>query len=225
MLPEYKQCTCKLHIQGHELMAREIILPMPPSENDRLEVNWDGVKNYSFGGFYSNSKRTKKGVLRNSTQYNRWLHLAASMLRKGQLPKLEGEVVVFVTLVFPDFRKRDADNRLKALFDSFTQSGHLIEDDSKIVLHTVEKRVVPRKEFVMAYVFERSQMPDLGIELADSYLQTKAKEMLVVAMPSVVRRSTPTTVGERTEQRLEEVRLQNNSTVQDENENITSELD
>lgn len=225
MLPEYKQCDCKLHIQGHELMAREVILPMPPSENERLEVNWDGVKNYSFGGYYANAKRTKKGVLRNSSMYNRWLHLAASMLKKGHLPKLEGEVVVFVTLVFPDFRKRDADNRLKALFDAFTQSGHLIEDDSKIVLHTVEKRVVPSKSFVIAYVFERSKMPDLGIELADSYLQAKAKEMLDVAMPSVVRRSAPTTVGERTEQRLEEVRVQDNSLVQDQNKDVSSELD
>lgn len=222
MLPEYKQCICKLHIQGKEIMAREIILPMPPSENDRLEVNWSGVNSYSLGTYYANSKRTKRGVLKNSTQYNRWLHLASSMLRKGQLPVIKGDVVVFVTLVFPDFKKRDADNRLKALFDSFTQSEHLIEDDSKITLHTVEKRVVPKKEFVIAYVFERSLLPELGIELAESYLQEKSKEMLDVAMPSVVRRSAPSSVGERTKKRLEEVGVQNSSSIQDKDSNVHS---
>jgi crossover junction endodeoxyribonuclease RusA len=54
-------------------------------------------------------------------------------------PMFDGELIVEITLFFPDNRRRDIDNYSKILLDALT--GIVWKDDSQIVRATVEKKV------------------------------------------------------------------------------------
>lgn len=54
-----------------------------------------------------------------------------SCLRDGT-PRLEGELTFEAAVFFPDHRRRDLDNILKALLDAFEHAG-IYHDDSQIV--------------------------------------------------------------------------------------------
>lgn len=162
----YGQCNCTLNIFGKEVKGRQVILPLPPTENRRLEVT--AVSNF-VSTYYAGAR--KKRVVHNSTQYARWLQAAATLLRKGKLPPYTEPVCVFITVVFPDNRVRDAQNREKALFDTMEKSGCLIDNDTNIYFHTTSKKIVKGKSFVLAYVFPASQMPVNPFEVSDAALQ------------------------------------------------------
>lgn len=165
----FGQKTVTIKLNGKEIAGREVILPLPPSVNQKTTVNWSAIKNQFAGGYYS-SFRSKKGCIKNTTAYNRWINAARCLLRKGHLPVIEKPVCCFVTIVFKDYRIHDGDNRLKALFDAGTKSECLYKDDSLIKFFSVDTRVVPEKEFVVMHVIELEELGKLPFQLGDQYL-------------------------------------------------------
>lgn len=179
MLDQFGQWKTNVLIQDKRIEGRLVVLPMPPSENERLAVNWAKAKEVIAGGYYSslNTKRTKRGAVTLSKVYKSWKCASINLLKKGKFEKLTGPLAVFVIEVFPDNRRRDTDNRLKGLFDAMTECEHLIEDDSQIVLHTVEKRVISKKMFCVAFVLPREELPQLWIEVKQEWLEGIAKKI------------------------------------------------
>lgn len=167
MLNNYGQRECTVTIQGKQVKGREVILPIPPSENTRVTPN--------FACMYANSK--KKGALKNSTDYNRWINASRNLLRKGKLPIIKGNVTAYVTLVFPDNRTRDADNRLKGLFDSWTKSECLIEDDRFIDTVILNKKVIKGQSFCLSFVMSSDELSDLGLTLNKDYLDSVCERL------------------------------------------------
>ena len=173
-LSEYGQRMVLIHIGGEKIRGREIILPMPPSENDRLELDYQGAK-AMFNGYYRNSRKTKKrGIFRNSTSYNRWINAARLALRRGKLPAIADPVAVLLTVVFPDNKRRDAQNREKAFFDALTQSECVYNDDVQVEMHSTTKKIIKDQSFVLAYVFKLSDMPSNDLQVNDDYLNEVA---------------------------------------------------
>ena len=159
----YGQWECTITIADKKIYARQIVLPMTPSENERLSPMFARGKSIS--------------RLRNSTKYNRFLNVCQTFLRKGRLPIMEGDLAVFVTEVFPDNRKRDVDNRIKALFDIFTKSEHLITDDSQIVTLKVDKFVIQNYNFIIAFVVKSDDLPTKYFSLDKSFLQDLGRKI------------------------------------------------
>lgn len=175
MLEYFGQWETNVTIQGTKVKGRLVVLPMPPSENERLVTNWAKAKEVVAGGYYKDfGGKSKRGAVTNSKIYNQWKHASATLLKKGNFPMLNGEIAVIIVEVFPDKRRRDIDNRVKGLFDAMTQSGHLFADDSQIVLQTVEKKVISKKSFIMAFVLEKKDIPPLWINVNDSFLSNIA---------------------------------------------------
>lgn len=168
-LSAYGQRMVEITIGDHKVRGREIVLPMPPSENDRLELDYQGAK-AMFNGYYRNSTRHKRGIFKNTTAYNRWINAARLALRRGKLSAYEAPVCVLLTVVFPDNRRRDPQNREKAFFDALTQSECVYKDDVQVALHLTEKRVIAGKSFVLAYVFALSELPQNDLAVNQDYL-------------------------------------------------------
>lgn len=141
----FGQREVRIKLFGEWVDGREIILPLPPSENIRLEGSVvpykakDGRKHHSVR-------------FHNSRTYNQWLDYARHALMKNKLPQYEEPVCVFTTVVFPDNRRRDNQNREKPLFDALTQSGCVYQDDCLIKQHFTREEVIKGKTFVLAYV-------------------------------------------------------------------------
>ncbi len=111
-------------------MTREFELPWPPSVNHyyrhvgpRVLISRDG-------------RRYREAVV--------------SRLAADRAERFSGPVEMLIELYPPDFRRRDADNSLKCLLDTFTHGG-LYDDDSQIRKLTVVKRE-PMPPDGMAYV-------------------------------------------------------------------------
>ena len=173
----YGQTLCRITIGEKVINARQIILPLPPSENDRLEVDFGAVKSF-LGSYYSRSQRHKrKGLMKNSTNYNRWLQAATTLLKKGKLPQMLGPVCVLLTVVFPDNRVRDAQNREKPTFDCMQYSECLIENDVNVTFHCTDRRVIKGKAFILAYVFPRDALENNPFIVNEDYLQSIAEKI------------------------------------------------
>lgn len=156
----YGQHEVILSLHDKEVKAREIILPLPPSDNEHLEVNWPVVNSW----YKNSSKRAYGGkVLKNSTKYNRWIDFVASMLKKGKLPPLEDELFALITVVVSNKRRTDSANREKALFDGIQKSGCVYLDDSQVVGHQNMKTIVGGKNFVVVYIL---RVKDIKIHYA-----------------------------------------------------------
>lgn len=173
--PCYGQKVVRVHVGEDSCEARQIVLPMPPSENERITINYAGLRESmeQYG-----RKRSKRGIFCNTKEYNAWLNLASHQLRKGLLPALQNDVAVFMTVVFPDNKRRDAQNREKAFFDALTQSECVYLDDSQVKLHT--NRCLVRKgfSFITAYVAELKDLPvQLAYDLNNNVLE-KIVEMV-----------------------------------------------
>ena len=171
MRKNFRQSNCVISMYGQEIECREILLSMPPSENERLTIDWRGAQN-ALTRSYSKSRR----ALKNSTDYNRWLNFASACLKCGQPPKIEGDVGCILNVVFPDNKVRDAQNREKAFFDALEKSGCVIENDTNIVWHTTNKIILPRYSFILAYVFSMDAVKNCPFFINGDYLQTKSKE-------------------------------------------------
>ena len=131
----------QIHFQGgtFAIEGREILLPLPPSENQRLEP------------------RFRSRGFKNTSQYNSWLHYANRALRAGRYEMIEGDVVVCMNTIFPDLRRRDAQNYEKAMFDALTQSECVYKDDSNVKFHTNNTLIIKGMALIMAYVFPLNQ--------------------------------------------------------------------
>jgi crossover junction endodeoxyribonuclease RusA len=77
------------------------------------------------------SKKTGQQFVSRVTtkRYELWQKQARQMISEQRPAKLSGEVSIYVRLVAPDRRERDAGNCEKAILDSLTKAG-IIRDDS-----------------------------------------------------------------------------------------------
>lgn len=141
----FGQREVKINLFGEWVEAREIVLPLPPSENTRLEGR---VKAYTDKA----GKKHHSVRFFNSRAYNQWLDYARHALMKGKLEQFDEPVCVFTTVVFPDNRRRDNQNREKPLFDAMTQSGCVYKDDCLIKQHFTREEIIKGKTFVLSYV-------------------------------------------------------------------------
>ncbi len=150
------QSRVVLQIQGRQIPAREIVLPLPPSENALTQINYACVKAIVAGKGRRGPDRIK------TRRYNQWIDNARRQLMKGKLPRIEGDVAVFITFVFGDRRLRDAQNYEKALFDGMTQSGCVWADDSQVAMHTTERAYAKGLPFALAYVVRAEDLATAG---------------------------------------------------------------
>lgn len=81
--------------------------------------------------------------------------VVTELMKRQKLKKHDGELIVDISLIPADRRRRDVDNSLKALLDAM-QSGGAYDDDSQIVRLTVEKfdpeTEAPRSEIVIRHM-------------------------------------------------------------------------
>lgn len=101
-------------------MARTFsLVDIPPTSNHRLMP-----------------VQTAKGLrLVKTPEYRRWMEQAvislANQNREYRATILNERLAVFITVLFPDKRRRDIDNLLKPINDALTKAG-VIADDSLI---------------------------------------------------------------------------------------------
>lgn len=131
----FGQRPVSICIDNTFLEGREILLPLPPSENKRIEP------------------RFRSKGFKNTAEYSSWLNYASHELKAGRYTQIENEVVVCINTIFPDLRKRDAQNYEKPLFDAMTQSECVYSDDSKVKFHTNSTLIVKDMRLILAYVF------------------------------------------------------------------------
>lgn len=158
----YGQREVNITLFGNKVTAREIVLPMPPSENVRLEG------------------RVIRGrcMFHNTKEYNAWLERAKHDCMKGKLPMLEEPVTVFVTVVFPDNKRRDNQNREKPLFDAMTRSGCVYKDDCLIKQHFTREEVIKGQSFVLVYVVPYSALTLDEFAVSQEYLNQTIEQAL-----------------------------------------------
>ena len=113
-----------------EALKRELELPWPPSVNH-----------------YYRHVGSKVLISRDGRLYRERI---VNHLKTENIDTFSGPVELFIELYPPDGRRRDVDNSLKCLLDTFTHGG-LYRDDSQIFKLTVIKRD-PMPPDGMAYV-------------------------------------------------------------------------
>lgn len=151
----FGQRIVNLHLGDKIVEAREIILPLPPSKNKLHEVNYVGVKEV-FSHQFSNSRKTKRGVIKTSTEYNRWKTASAHELKRGKLPPITEECNVLITVVLPN-NKSDPHNYEEAFFDALQVDECVYANDRLVKFHVLQGVVIPDSAFILAYVFEKSK--------------------------------------------------------------------
>ena len=113
-----------------EALTQELELPWPPSVNH-----------------YYRHIGSKVLISRDGRLYRERI---VNHLKTENIDTFSGPVELFIELYPPDGRRRDVDNSLKCLLDTFTHGG-LYRDDSQIYKLTVIKRD-PMPPDGMAYV-------------------------------------------------------------------------
>ena len=113
-----------------ETLIKELELPWPPSVNH-----------------YYRHVGSKVLISRDGRGYRERI---VNKLKLENITTFSGPVELFIELYPPDGRRRDVDNSLKCLLDTFTHGG-LYRDDSQIFKLTVIKRD-PMPPDGMAYV-------------------------------------------------------------------------
>ena len=113
-----------------ETLIKELELPWPPSVNH-----------------YYRHVGSKVLISRDGREYRERI---VNKLKLENITTFSGPVELFIELYPPDNRRRDVDNSLKCLLDSFSHGG-LYQDDSQIFKLTVIKRD-PIPPEGMAYV-------------------------------------------------------------------------
>lgn len=112
-------------------MSTEIVLPLPPSTNN----------------LYSNVRGRGRVLNKTGREYKQ---LAGMIARAARPPLLRCDVLVTMTVYFPNRRRRDLDNTLKVALDSL--KGIAYCDDSqvaKIVLTRGYDNAHPRAVLVV----------------------------------------------------------------------------
>ena len=153
---QWGQKYVKLHLADTVVEAREIIVPLPPSKNKLHEVNYVGVKEV-FSHQYVNSKKTKRGVIKTSTEYNRWKSSTARELKRGKKPPIDEPCNVLITCVLPN-AKSDPHNYEEAFFDALQVDQCVYTNDKLVKFHVLKGEIVPDcVPFILAYIFECSK--------------------------------------------------------------------
>nr|DAO39269.1 MAG TPA: crossover junction endodeoxyribonuclease [Caudoviricetes sp.] len=153
---QWGQKYVKLHLADTIVEAREIIVPLPPSKNKLHEVNYVGVKEV-FSHQYVNSKKTKRGVIKTSTEYNRWKSSTARELKRGKKPPINEPCNVLITVVLPN-AKSDPHNYEEAFFDALQVDQCVYTNDKLVKFHVLKGEIIPDcVPFILAYVFECSK--------------------------------------------------------------------
>ena len=136
----WRQSRAKLTLDdGKELIGREILLPLSPSDDRRLMP-------------------TRQGRLCNTYDYRAWLCRARECLRIYQLVPYPKDQPLFVyTLVVMPNNRSDHHNFQKALYDSFEQSGCVLTNDRQIVERHTKGMVIKGMAFTLSYVFPADQ--------------------------------------------------------------------
>ena len=131
---------------GSSFAGRRILLPLPPSDNERLMP-------------------ARRGPTMISTPaYRFWTTRALGKLRSGLLPKFEEDTKKLLhvfTLVVMTSARRDAHNYEKSLFDTFEKSECVYTNDRQIIeRHTLGKicRDAPC-EYIVSYISHYEDMP------------------------------------------------------------------
>ena len=96
-------------------MSYTIVLPFPPSLNQYY-------RNITIGG------RARTLISESGRRYR---DVVNSLVAETKTKRLEGDLAIEIEAWFPDKRKRDLDNTLKATLDSLTHAG-VWNDDSQI---------------------------------------------------------------------------------------------
>lgn len=149
---EWGQKFATAHLDsGIKVEGREILLPLSPSDNRRLQP-------------------TRQGRLVNGFEYRAWLVRAVRALKKFQLMAYPKEVPLYVwtLVVLPDHR-RDHHNFQKALYDAFEQSESVLTNDRQIVERHTKGIVIKGFAFTLSYVFPVSTKLPI-IEVSDEQI-------------------------------------------------------
>ena len=96
-------------------MSYTIVLPFPPSLNQYY-------RNITIGG------RARTLISESGRRYR---EVVNTLVAEAKTKRLEGDLAIEIEAWFPDKRKRDLDNTLKATLDSLTHAG-VWNDDSQI---------------------------------------------------------------------------------------------
>lgn len=101
----------------------------------RIDLPFPPPLSACFTNRVGKSKKTgKQFVARVTTKrYTDWQKQAREMISEQRPGKLTGEVAIYVRLVAPDRRERDAGNCEKALLDSLTKAGIIPDDSNRYV--------------------------------------------------------------------------------------------
>lgn len=101
----------------------------------RLDLPFPPPLSACFTNRLGKSKRTGKPFVARVTtkRYEDWQKTALKEIQTQRPEKLKGEVSIYVRLVAPDQRARDAGNLEKALLDALTKSGVIVDDSNRYV--------------------------------------------------------------------------------------------
>lgn len=142
----WRQTPCVINMGGSSFAGRRILLPLPPSDNERLMPARRGPRMIS------------------SPAYRFWTVRAINRLKSGTLPKFEEDTKkllhVFTVVVMTSAR-RDAHNYEKSLFDTFEHSECIYTNDRQIIeRHTLGKICKDAPcEYIISYISHYDDMP------------------------------------------------------------------
>ena len=145
-------------------MTREFELPWPPSVNH-----------------YYRHVGPRVLISRDGRKYREQI---VARFHTDRVAKYTGPVALDIELYPPDNRRRDVDNSLKCLLDTFTHAG-LYEDDSQIQRLTITRRE-PMPPGGMAYIRIREWNGDKMVENGAKSCRTISRASLMTGSGSCV---------------------------------------
>lgn len=100
----------------------------------RIDLPFPPPLSACFTNRVGKSKAGAPFVARAETKrYKAWQKEALQKIRQQRPSRFEGEVVVYVRLVAPDNRARDAGNCDKAVMDILVKAGVIVDDSNRYV--------------------------------------------------------------------------------------------
>lgn len=147
----WRQTPCLLKMCGASIESRRILLPLPPSDNDRLSCS--------------------RGRIISSEHYRKWSHRAQNMLAKFKLEMFAPELTTALhafTIVVLQNRKSDIHNYEKSLFDAIEKSERVYANDRQIMERHTTGVISPNApcSYVVCYISKLSDMPSVRDYLA-----------------------------------------------------------
>jgi Holliday junction resolvase RusA-like endonuclease len=131
-----------------------------------LELPWPPSVNH-----YYKHVGNKVLISKEGRQYR---EVVANRIKAAGIKKIMDKVEVAIQLYPPDRRRRDVDNVLKCLLDSFTIGG-IYEDDSQIYFLSIEKlEPMPPDGMAVVKVFNYEQKNELQKETGISTVNGNA---------------------------------------------------